>query len=164
MSEWQVTLTFEGELGEEALVALDMALEDADATVAAAPHRQFTVALPVHTTRPSDAVRDACKIVMYALGEVGLPEHLIGVEALTPAEYERRAWHPTVPDVVGPIEAGEILGVSRQRVHQLASENPRFPAPVIVTTSGSLWARTAIEAFDRAWTRKPGRPAKVAQL
>ena len=162
MSEWQVTLTFDGELAEEALVALDLALEDADATVAAAPHRQFTVSLPVHTTRPSDAVRDACKVVIYALGDAGFPEHLIGVEALTPAEYERRAWEPSVPDVVGPIEAAEILNVSRQRVHQLASENPRFPTPVIVTKSGSLWARSAIEAFDSAWARKPGRPAKGA--
>jgi predicted DNA-binding transcriptional regulator AlpA len=164
MSEWQVTLTFDGELGEEALVALDRALEDADATVAAAPHRQFSVALPVHTTRPTDAVRHACKVVMYALSEMELPEHLIGVEALTAVEYERRAWQPTVPDIVGPIEAGEVLGVSRQRVHQLASENPRFPAPVIVTKSGSLWARTAIEAFNRGWTRKPGRPTKVPKL
>ena len=162
MSEWQVTLTFAGEPGEDLLIALGEALEAQDAVVAAVPARsQFTVSVPVEAMRASDAVRDACKHVVYELHQIGLPEHLAAVEAMEPAEFERRAWEPTVPDVVGPIEAAELLGVSRQRVHQLASDNTRFPKPVIVTKSGSLWARSAIEAFDRSWTRKPGRPARA---
>jgi predicted DNA-binding transcriptional regulator AlpA len=161
VSEWQVTLTFAGSPGEEALVALGEALEVLDASVAAIPSReQFTVSFPVEATRVSDAIRDACKHSMYELHNAGLPDHLAAVEALEPAEYERRAWAPTVPDVVGPIEAAQILSVSRQRVHQLASENRRFPRPLISTKSGSLWARSAVEAFALSWTRKPGRPAK----
>ena len=159
MSEWQVTVTFTGAPAEEMLLAIGEALDTHDAVVAAIPSReQFTVSMPVEARRASDAVRDACKQVMYELHHAGLPEHLVAVEALDPEEYERRAWEPTVPDVVGPVEAAEILRVSRQRVHQLATENPRFPRPLIVTKSGSLWARSAVEAFDRSWTRKPGRP------
>jgi len=161
MSEWQVTLTFTGSPGEETLIALGGALEGQEASVAAVPSRdQFTISLPIEGMRVSDAIRDACKRAVYELHQAGLTEHLTAVEALEPAEYERRAWEPTVPDVVGPIEAAQILGVSRQRVHQLVADNRRFPAPIIVTKSGSLWARSAIDAFARSWTRKPGRPTK----
>ncbi|GAA3803838.1 hypothetical protein GCM10022226_24530 [Sphaerisporangium flaviroseum] len=66
---------------------------------------------------------------------------------------------PDRRDLVGAVEAGEILGVSRTRVHQLA-ERPDFPAPRYVVAAGKLWARSDIVAFDSRWNRRPGRPAK----
>ncbi|MFC4530472.1 hypothetical protein [Sphaerisporangium dianthi] len=62
-------------------------------------------------------------------------------------------------DLVGAVEAGEILGVSRPRVHQLA-ERPDFPAPLYVLAAGKLWARADIVAFGAQWDRRPGRPRK----
>jgi prophage regulatory protein len=41
-------------------------------------------------------------------------------------------------DLMGAQEVAELLGVSRQRVHQLA-ERPDFPAPVAVLAAGKIW-------------------------
>lgn len=63
-----------------------------------------------------------------------------------------------LPELVSAVEAAAILGVSRQRVHQLRAR-PLFPVPVIVLASGAIWLRSDIDEFNRVWTRKPGRPA-----
>ncbi|GGL09360.1 hypothetical protein Sme01_00320 [Sphaerisporangium melleum] len=73
------------------------------------------------------------------------------------AELARR--EPGRADLVGAVEAGEILGVSRARVHQLA-ERPDFPAPRYVLAAGKLWDRADIAAFGARWRRRPGRPRK----
>jgi predicted DNA-binding transcriptional regulator AlpA len=46
----------------------------------------------------------------------------------------------------------EALGVSRQRVQQLASD-PDFPAPTAVLKGGSIWEREAVQA----WAERTGR-------
>lgn len=66
-----------------------------------------------------------------------------------------------VSELASGREAATILGISRQRVHQLATQHPLFPAPVAQLASGSIWLRADIEEFARVWTRKPGRPVKV---
>lgn len=45
-----------------------------------------------------------------------------------------------------------MLGVTRQRVNQLAAE-PGFPAPEIVLDAGRIWSREAIIV----WARLVGR-------
>jgi hypothetical protein len=45
-----------------------------------------------------------------------------------------------------------MLGVSRQRVHQLASA-PDFLAPTVVLKGGSIWEREVIEE----WAERTGR-------
>jgi hypothetical protein len=77
-------------------------------------------------------------------------------EDIRDTELER----PTLPELVSGPEAAEILGVSRQRVHQLAHQHPDFPAPAYRLGVGSLWFRAGVERFARDWSRKPGRPAK----
>jgi predicted DNA-binding transcriptional regulator AlpA len=72
--------------------------------------------------------------------------------------HEQRLAVSNLPDLVSAPDVGEILGVSRQRVHQLLNENPSFPPPILRLGSGPLWLRPTIEAFERSWTRKPGRP------
>lgn len=57
-------------------------------------------------------------------------------------------------------EVGGVLGVSRQRVYQMQSENRHFPPPLMRLASGPLWLRSTIEEFDRTWPRKPGRPKR----
>lgn len=56
--------------------------------------------------------------------------------------------------VMGCHEIAELLDVSRQRVQQLSKERD-FPKPVAVLKAGSVWRRSAIEA----WARKVGRLA-----
>lgn len=67
-----------------------------------------------------------------------------------------------LPDLVSGAEAALMLGVTRQRVHQLATMHPRFPRPVYELGVGKLWLRAGIVAFAASWERKPGRPALVA--
>jgi predicted DNA-binding transcriptional regulator AlpA len=46
-----------------------------------------------------------------------------------------------------------MLGISRQRVHQLAKEDPAFPEPEVVLDAGRVWSREAIEK----WAQGTGR-------
>lgn len=76
-------------------------------------------------------------------------------------------WHaeqaaPQPRDLVGAAEAALVLGVSRQRVGQLA-ERSDFPVPIARLSAGPVWTRASIEAFDKSWSRKiTGRPRRSA--
>lgn len=72
--------------------------------------------------------------------------------------FADEALRPDTAELVGPGEVAELLGVSRQRVHQLSAQHPDFPAPYARLGIGSVWTRPAVEAFERRWSRKPGRP------
>lgn len=54
--------------------------------------------------------------------------------------------------LVGAFEIAGMLGVSRQRVHQLAVTSG-FPWPVADLASGRVWKRQAVEE----WARRTGR-------
>ena len=60
----------------------------------------------------------------------------------------------------GAYAAAEILGVSPQRVRELAVTNPAFPEPMYELRTGKLWLRDALDIFARR-DRKPGRPPKT---
>ncbi len=55
--------------------------------------------------------------------------------------------------LVGVTEIATMLGVSRQRVHQIIKEDAGFPAPTLVLTGGSVWERVAVER----WAEQTGR-------
>jgi predicted DNA-binding transcriptional regulator AlpA len=65
----------------------------------------------------------------------------------------------TVPELAGLAEVAAILGVSRQRVRELA-ERDDFPQPVAQLSGGAVYVKSAIEAFNNHWNRKSGRPGK----
>lgn len=50
---------------------------------------------------------------------------------------------------MGAAEIAELLGVSRQRVHAIASEDPTFPEPRARLAAGNIWDRSAIEAWAK---------------
>jgi hypothetical protein len=52
-----------------------------------------------------------------------------------------------------------MLGVSRQRVHQLMQAYDDFPEPEADLAVGRIWKRSAITAWSSKHPRKPGRPA-----
>lgn len=55
-------------------------------------------------------------------------------------------------ELVGPQEIARMLGVSRQRVTQLA-KRPDFPRPVVKLALGQVWDAEEV----RAWAAKRGR-------
>ena len=56
-------------------------------------------------------------------------------------------------DLVGVTEVRELLGVSRQRVHQIIREHADFPEPVAELAAGRIWLRQEVES----WAREAGR-------
>lgn len=62
-------------------------------------------------------------------------------------------------DLVGSAEIAAMLGVSRQRVDQLASAEG-FPRPIADLSAGRIWARSAVEA----WMAGQGSRAPAADL
>ena len=60
-----------------------------------------------------------------------------------------------VHHLVGAAEIGEMLGVGRQRVHQLTTR-PDFPEPVVVLSMGKVWHREDVERWDRERKAKRG--------
>jgi predicted DNA-binding transcriptional regulator AlpA len=58
---------------------------------------------------------------------------------------------------VRAVEIAELLGVSKQRAHQIADEDG-FPAPVAEDVRGRLWDRREVAAWAKRWRReKPWR-------
>lgn len=53
---------------------------------------------------------------------------------------------------MGLTEVAELLGVSRQRAHQL-SKSKGFPEPTARLSAGLIWRRQDVEA----WARETGR-------
>jgi predicted DNA-binding transcriptional regulator AlpA len=62
-----------------------------------------------------------------------------------------------VHHLVGAAEIARLLGVSRQRVQQLASE-PDFPQPDAVLAMGKVWRKADILEWARAAGRITGEP------
>jgi hypothetical protein len=62
------------------------------------------------------------------------------------------------PDLVGTTEAAKMLGVTRQRFHELQAAG-RLPQPKVELAAGPIWLRAAVTAFEERWDRTPGRPA-----
>lgn len=93
--------------------------------------------------------------------KAGMPSWpLVRAEAVRQDVLDAQNARPTLPELASVPEAAEILGVSPQRVRELAATNASFPEPMYELRTGKLWLRDAIEAFANR-DRKPGRPPKM---
>ncbi|MFZ0215459.1 MAG: hypothetical protein WAM30_05900 [Candidatus Dormiibacterota bacterium] len=75
---------------------------------------------------------------------------------------ERRLAESNVPVLLGVAEVAAALGVSRQRVSELA-QAPDFPPALTRLKSGPIWQRSQITRFLDTWERRPGRPSRPRQ-
>ena len=72
--------------------------------------------------------------------KAGLPSWPVArTEAVRQDLLDAENMRPTLPELVSAPEAGEILGVSPQRVHELAAGHAGFPEPVYELRTGKLW-------------------------
>lgn len=78
---------------------------------------------------------------------------LVDARACDPVIYEAEAFG--TPQLASAADVATILGVTRQRVHQLATEHPRFPAAYARLATGPIWTVPTIEHFRDIW--EPGR-------
>ena len=56
-------------------------------------------------------------------------------------------------DLVGVAEVAAMLGLTTQRIDQLARRDPDFPTPVAELAAGRIWSRAEIVT----WARNAGR-------
>lgn len=116
--------------------------------------------ISVDADGPVAAGAMAADIVARAAAAAGLPAwpitrvDVVREDLLDTAEPAR--W----PELVSGPEVAEILGVTPQRVHQLATENAKFPKPAYHLRCGKIWIRAAITSFARDWDRRPGNRSK----
>lgn len=66
--------------------------------------------------------------------------------------------------MVGVPEIARILGVSRQRVYQLIDTYDDFPPPVATLAVGRIWARAAIEEWNRRHGERPSGKHRQLRL
>lgn len=116
----------------------------------------------VEQAGPLVAANEAVTDVSSWLAGQGVEANPIAFRVLTEDALEAEARSPSFPDIVSAVEASDVLGVSRQRVHQLWRRHPDFPAPLYELRTGPLWVRAGIERFARESERRPGRPRASA--
>jgi predicted DNA-binding transcriptional regulator AlpA len=166
MSEWNVRLQFdEVQIPEPFNDTADalFARLDALAPVATFEPGRISLFVTMEASSPEAALRSARKAVGDATKEVGIRLRGIpvGIEMYTEEELDRLNETPNYPEVVGVAEVAALLGVSKQRVSELARSRT-FPRPLYELAAGPIWVKPTIQAFVEKWERKPGRPRKVA--
>ena len=168
--EWEVHLEAAGEgmVDDDLLGDFAEHLAEFGASITGSPEEpidsagRFGASFGVVADSPVQAIVTASDIFLTAVKKVGLPEWpIVKIELMTENEFARSLEQPTVPQLVGVTEIGQMLGVSRQRASELA-RTPRFPNPVTELASGPVWLAPNISKFVSEWQRRPGRPRKEA--
>jgi hypothetical protein len=65
-----------------------------------------------------------------------------------------------VPELAGLAEVAVILGVSKQRVRELAERDETFPSPIAELSGGAIYLKAMIEEFKRLRNPRPGHPGR----
>jgi hypothetical protein len=154
MTTWW-SIEFDLDLGHPGTAEEAKAIEVSDESIAVSGAPSGLVASTwVEAANWEDAAEQGPKIAL-ALE----PYEIAGVRIRTEQRVDQELAQPTIPTLLGASEVADLLGVSRQRVHQLHRENAAFPPPLVEVAMGPLWDEQAIDKFAQAWDRKPGRPA-----
>jgi hypothetical protein len=114
----------------------------------------------------AENVEDACGAGIQAFlawaTHAGMPDGVIErVEVMTFREHDAELAERNFPDLVGVSEIATILGVSRQRAHQL-TKRADFPAAVAELAAGPVWTRLSLNRFVDAW--RAGKPDDAPEL
>ncbi|AYF32213.1 hypothetical protein CSH63_33200 [Micromonospora tulbaghiae] len=141
----------------QALPGFGIVHDDGDA---ARLEAAMTVQAPTIRQAAEAGLREARAAHAAAFGTAGEPLRL---RVLTLEEHDAEVARPSQMELMGLREAAAELGISPQRVDQLARENPEFPAPVARLAAGAVFTAASIRAVkERGWRRTPGRPRKTA--
>jgi len=166
MKEWSVGLEFAAQRGAvdpDVLFDLIEALEDyhAGAASLSPDGTRIGVDLWVEARSLRAALVAGERAVLKALPAVGLAGMSLSAADVKPwAQLEVELARPNYPELMGVAEMAELLGVSKQRISELAA-TPTFPRPLAQLKGGPVWDRASIGNFLQTWQRKPGRPRKA---
>lgn len=167
--EWSVLVETEAPEGadvdEDELFAQFGELTDALADHGAAvggDRRGWDVRLNIETAAgplaAAYAVDAGAPLVFEYAEKVGLPLWpVVRTEAREINTFHAELEVSNFPAVLGTTEVTKVLGVSRQRLHELRAAG-RFPEPIAELAATPLWIRSTVDSFLAGWKRKPGRP------
>lgn len=163
-TDWAISVEFDAEapLTTDELDELADLADEEDATVARRAAGGYLVLTTRSAADPFQAAEDLTRLGMRWASELAIDARFVGANMLTSEEAAIRARTPTVPPLASAADAAHILGVSRQRVHQLSKQHPRFPPAIAHVAVGPLWTVDAIHWFGSVWERRSGRPPKVS--
>ncbi|HEY3749858.1 MAG TPA: hypothetical protein VGL80_11690 [Pseudonocardiaceae bacterium] len=160
-TEWAISVEFDT---ESALTASQLdALSDLGDLENVTVARRGGGGCTLLDTRAGDPLQAAEELVQLGAkwaAEIDVRAYMVGVRVMTSEQAEADALAPSVPALASAADAADLLGVSRQRVHQLSKQHPRFPAPIAHVAIGPLWTVDAIQWFASIWERRSGRPPK----
>jgi len=105
---------------------------------------------------PNEAFQEALTLLSRGFPELSV----VRAQVDAVEDLERRLEQSNAPELLGLAEVAQELGVSKQRVSELAS-GASFPAPIARLKSGPVWQRSALVRFMRSWKRARGRPARA---
>ena len=167
MSEWSVHVDIEilDLIDEEVVDNIMAALEDYAGSVSAGQVDEETSKVGVTVTVEADmiveAINAALDLIDGVLDDTGSgPWRQVRVEASDADHLAQALGESNFPDIVGANEVAKMLGVSRQRVHQLRTTKT-FPEPMVELAATPVWFRAAIERY-RELPRKGGRPRRAS--
>lgn len=122
----------------------------------------FSLLTTADAEGPFAALQTAAGHLTMTLAEQGYTvQGWQALECITPEEAERRLSAASLPELVNSEGFAAIMGVSRQRVHDLESERRAaaergeqhpFPAPVVT----GWWVKAGAERYAATRKRKPG--------
>ncbi len=139
---------------------MDLLVDNSGTVSASRTSWGATVSVQAYDAR--EAADTGVALIQRMAVKAGMPPWpSVRAEAVRQDVLDEDNARPTLPELVSAPEAAEILGVSPQRVHELAS-NPGFPEPMYDLRTGRLWLKSAISAYARRRQRTPGRPRKTA--
>lgn len=122
-------------------------------------HGRFSVTFDIEAPTARRAADDGLRDLANAIkSEVGSSLPVTAVHVLAEPELLQ----PSTAAIVGSAEAAEMLGVKRQRVHELAKSHPEFPAPIARLSTGPIYSAKSIDEFNKRWERRQGRPRKTS--
>ena len=150
---------------DEVIDTITDRLVDLGAAVAVEDRGHLSVQLTVEAGTRRAAFDRGDKAVSEAAAAAGVAiKEIVEVQVLTQTEFDYRLEQPRVPELWGPTEASEFLGITNPRLDQLVKEFPER-LPILVKLAGKqgarIWLADTIRRFKPTWNRKVGRPKKV---
>jgi len=156
MKEWSVELEALAPAPDEELAARLIDCLAGRGPAVSLEHDRVSVRVDMEAETILDALREARHLL-----HTGFPDlEIVGGQVEAVDELERRLQQSNAPELLGVAEIADALGVTKQRVTQLAA-GESFPAPVARLKSGPVWQRSALARFMRSWKRTPGRPTQT---
>ena len=96
------------------------------------------------------------KLVESANRQVSLPAAVLVSQQVVLADvFHAQLETLSVMESLGTAEVCGVLGITRQRLHQLR-QSGRFPEPDRELTATPLWMRSTLKDFTIGWRRRPG--------